>query len=684
MTAFPFSAMVGQQQAQLALLLNAIDPLIGGVLLCGRRGTGKSTLARATAALMPEQSGVADCPYFCDPGDPQAMCNVCLHRYTLGESLPTRQRPTPLVTLPLNASEDRVAGSIDIAATLTSGSYHFSPGLLAQANRGILYIDEINLLNDHITDILLDAAALGIHRVERDGISIAHPARFILVGTMNPEEGYLRPQLLDRIGLFVEAENIKDTALRVTVVERRLAYDADSTTFAGQWAGGEQALRERLQRAREMLPGVQLSRYLRQVVAHLVAREFKAQGHRGDLVVMRAARALAAWDGRVEVQQGDIEQALQLAMPHRARSRPTMAQQIARAFEQLPGGIDPEHPEELGVMDIDLEERTNEREGAAGLTRPLRGANDVAHVQGVIAIPRDRRTRSESGRRFVSLTSRRSGHTIRNRGASPVTDLAFTATIHAAAPYQLTRGRIQGGRLELRAEDLRQKVRERKTRALLVFVVDGSDSVMARQLMPQLKRVLLAFTQHAYEKRDRVAMLVFRFAQGRVVLPPTRNFTLARRCINELYVGGCTPLATGLLEGLRLAETERMRDPNVAPVLVVMTDGLANIDLSGNMRSVTPRQDALSVAREIATRRINAVVIDTTIKRPANQFAINEFSQDAPATHEEISHCRELAQALEADYYQLCPPGNGSQRYFAAKGVIAHMFEVEQPGIGAG
>ncbi|HEV2583238.1 MAG TPA: VWA domain-containing protein, partial [Ktedonobacteraceae bacterium] len=216
-----------------------------------------------------------------------------------------------------------------------------------------------------------------------------------------------------------------------------------------------------------------------------------------------------------------------------------------------------------------------------------------------------------------------------------------------------------GGRLELRPEDLRQKVRERKTRALLIFVVDGSDSVMARQLMPQMKRALLAFTQHAYEKRDRVAMLVFRFAQGRVVLPPTRNFTLARRSIDALYVGGCTPLATGLLEGLRLAETERMRDPNLAPVLVILTDGLANIDLSGNMRSITPRQDALSVAREIAARRIPAIMIDTTVKRPASPFTSDESWQESAATNEEISPCRELARALDADYYQLCPPGNG-------------------------
>ena len=230
--------------------------------------------------------------------------------------------------------------------------------------------------------------------------------------------------------------------------------------------------------------------------------------------------------------------------------------------------------------------------------------------------------------------------------------MAFAATIRAAAPYQQIRGRKDDGRLKLQVDDLRQKVRERKTRSLLIFVIDGSDSVMARQLMDRMKRVLLALLQNAYEKRDRIAMLVFRFAQGRIVLPPTRNFTSARRCVEELYVGGCTPLATGLLEGLRLAETERLRDPNVKPLLIILTDGLANIDLSGNMRSSTPWRDALSIAQEIAVRQIPAVMIDT------NPFATSPMSSLVGGKEEEkvANPGRELALALAADYYQLCPP----------------------------
>src|SRR5437764_4136206 len=263
MTAFPLSALVGQHKMQLALILNAIDPLIGGVLICGRRGTGKSTAVRALTQLLPPITGVADCPYFCDPVAPQWMCVGCQTRYERQEILPTAQRPVHLVTLPLNASEDRVAGSLDLATALTTGLHAFAPGLLAIANRGFLYIDEINLLNDHIVDLLLDAAALGINRVERDSISIAHPARFVLIGTMNPEEGALRPQLLDRIGLYVEAEDLHNPHDRALVVERRLAYDASPTAFSAKWAEAEQALHERIQDAGQLVASVQVSICLR-------------------------------------------------------------------------------------------------------------------------------------------------------------------------------------------------------------------------------------------------------------------------------------------------------------------------------------------------------------------------------------------------------------------------------------
>src|SRR5712692_4301746 len=278
MATFPLSALVGQQNMRLALILNAIDPSIGGVLICGRRGTGKSTAVRALTNLLTPITGVADCPYFCDPTAPHWMCNDCQLRYERDQTLPFTQRPVHLVTLPLNASEDRIAGSFDLATALASGISHFAPGLLAAANRGFLYIDEINLLNDHIVDLLLDAAAMGVNFVEQDGISVAHPARFVLIGTMNPEEGALRPQLLDRIGLYVDAEDLRDPSARALVVERRLAYDEAPADFTVQWTEAEQVLRERVQRAQQALASVRISPYMRQVIAHLVDRTVQAQG----------------------------------------------------------------------------------------------------------------------------------------------------------------------------------------------------------------------------------------------------------------------------------------------------------------------------------------------------------------------------------------------------------------------
>jgi len=646
---FPFSALVGQQKMRLALLLNAIDPTIGGVLICGRRGTGKSTAVRAIANLLPPIMGVADCPYFCDPSSPRWMCSTCQERLARHELLPTEQRHVPLVTLPLNASEDRVSGSFDLAIALEMGQTHFSPGLLAQAHRGFLYVDEINLLNDAIVDLLLDAAALGVNRVEREGVSVTHPARFVLIGTMNLEEGSLRPQLLDRVGLYVDAEDIRDASIRATLVERRLSYDVNPMSFVHKWHEAEETLRERILRAQHLLPTITISSYLRQVIAVLVDQRLHAEGHRGDLVVLRTARALAAWDNRTEVQLTDIEQAVTFALPHRMRNGGSITQQIVRALEQLPGAAqESETPEEIATVDeeVEVEERTDEREGPAGLTRPMRGESDIAQVKTLVTVARDRVTRQEAGRRFVSLTSRHSGRSTRSHIAHPVTDVSFAATVRAAAPFQQARGRRQGDKLELRVDDLRQKVRERKTRSLLIFVVDGSDSVMARQLMPKTKRLLLALLQNAYEKRDRVSLLVFRFAQGRVILPPTRNFSQARRSVEELYIGGCTPLATGLLEGLRLADTERYRNTTVKPILIVLTDGVANIDLSGNMRRGTPQQDALHIAEEIAIRHIPTVLIDTN----PYPTVTNDVGERVP------SPCPELAEALDADYYQYSLP----------------------------
>lgn len=318
---YPFTAIVGQERLKRALILNAVNPRVGGVLIRGEKGTAKSTAVRSLARLLPPIDVVADDPYNSSPTNPALMSSEVRARFEAGEELPTVSRPTPLVDLPVAASEDRVVGSLDLEHAISEGQRRFQPGLLAQANRGLLYVDEVNLLDDHLVDVLLDAAAMGVNTVEREGISVSHPARFILVGTMNPEEGELRPQLLDRFGLVVEISGITDVIGRVEVIERRMAFDADPASFTTEWHGEEQALAEQIVAARAILPGVQLARSDMVAVAAL-ALELGVDGHRADLAILETARTHAALNGRTNLTREDLRIAAELALPHRMRRQP--------------------------------------------------------------------------------------------------------------------------------------------------------------------------------------------------------------------------------------------------------------------------------------------------------------------------------------------------------------------------
>jgi len=313
---FPFAALVGQEKMKTALLLNAVDPAIGGVLISGQKGTGKSTAVRALARILPQIDVVQGCPYNCDPADERLMCPSCRERLRPGESLPTVSRPMPLVELPLSATEDRVIGTLHVEQILATGERRFEPGLLAAANRGILYVDEVNLLDDHLVDILLDAAASGVNPVEREGISFVHPARFMLVGTMNPEEGELRPQFLDRFGLSLTVVGEIETEQRRRVVSRRIAFDLDPEGFAADYAEDEELLSAMVGRARARLPQVVVSdEMLGRAVA--LAQEVKAQGHRADIGIIKTARALAAFLEEDEVRLDHVREAARFVLPHR-------------------------------------------------------------------------------------------------------------------------------------------------------------------------------------------------------------------------------------------------------------------------------------------------------------------------------------------------------------------------------
>jgi Mg-chelatase subunit ChlI len=347
---YPFTAIVGQDRMRRALILNAVDPRIGGVLIRGERGTAKSTAARALAALLPSVQVVKNCRFGCDPDQPLTYCTECRERSSSGQPLPTATRPTSFVNLPVSATEDRVVGTLDIEQAIQKGERHFEPGVLAAANRGLLYIDEVNLLDDHVVDLLLDSAAMGMNIIEREGISFSHPARFILVGTMNPEEGDLRPQLLDRFALSVEITGIRDARERVLIMERNLGFEASPETFRNNWLQSEDDLSKKISLARTLVDKVTYTRRDLLSIAALTS-SLNVDGHRSDLVILKTARAHAAFEGRTSITDRDIALAAELALPHRIKRGPfhqsqITPEQLQERIEQLQGSTTQGDPSE--------------------------------------------------------------------------------------------------------------------------------------------------------------------------------------------------------------------------------------------------------------------------------------------------------------------------------------------------
>ncbi len=346
---YPFTAVVGQERMRRALILNAVNTRIGGVLIRGERGTAKSTAARALAALLPTVETFTDCRFDCDPNRPATWCTECRELSSNGADRVIELQPTPFVNLPVSATEDRVVGTLDIEKAIQKGERHFEPGVLADANRGLLYIDEVNLLDDHVVDLLLDSAAMGMNIVEREGISFSHPARFILVGTMNPEEGDLRPQLLDRFALSVDIRGIRDTHERVLIMERHLAYEEDPESFREQWLPQEKELSDQITQARKLLPEVQYTSKNLVDIANL-SSSLQVDGHRSDLVILKTARAHAAFECRKAITGRDIALAAELAYPHRIKKGPFQqseisAEELAERIDELAGGSADGEPE---------------------------------------------------------------------------------------------------------------------------------------------------------------------------------------------------------------------------------------------------------------------------------------------------------------------------------------------------
>ena len=597
--AFPFSAIVGHDQLRLALILCAVRPEIGGVLIRGEKGTAKSTAVRALAAILAEVD--AD---------------------------------SRLVELPIGATEDRVVGSLDLQKVLRDGEHAFSPGLLARAHGGVLYVDEVNLLHDHLVDIMLDAAAMGRVHIERDGISHSHESRFVLIGTMNPEEGELRPQLLDRFGLTVDVHASRDVAVRSEVIRQRLAYEADPAGFAALHAGQDSDLAARIAAARARVAAVTLPDAELNRIAALCAA-FDVDGMRADLVVARTAVAHAAWRGADAVTSEDIRVAAELALPHRRRRDPfddpgLDPAQLDQALAATEGGPEPEPDPDPpgGGQSVDGSSQPTAPQGnSSSAPRPAAPPAATFRTR-ALTVPgvgegnpgRRSRARNRSGAVIQATDTPGHGH-----------GLHLFATVLNAAGNR---------RLRPAPEDVRRAVRVGREGNLVIFVVDASGSMAARDRMSAVSGAALSLLRDAYQRRDKVAVITFRQDGARVLLPPTTSAYIASRRLTRFDTGGTTPLAQGLLAARDIVVRERVRDKTRRPLVVVLTDGRAT-------GGPDPLGRSRSAARRLVAEGAAAVVVDceTSYIRLGLAADLAEHL-DAPLLQLEQLRADYLAQAL--------------------------------------
>ena len=600
---FPFTAIVGQNTMKRALLLNTVNPKIGGVLIRGKKGTAKSTAVRSLAALLPEVSVVRGCPYSCPPDALQGLCQFCEAGQEGVDSLAHQVR---IVDLPVGATEDRLVGSLDIEQAIVSGAKSFEPGLIAAAHRGILYIDEVNLLNDHLVDVLLDAAAMGRNYVEREGISVSHAAQFILVGTMNPEEGDLRPQLLDRFGLAVEAEGTLSSDDRKEVVRRRIQFESNPHGFVQEWQAVEEAQRNKLIASQRLLEGVQVSEDILGLITD-ICYEYQVDGMRGDIVMYKTSSTIAAYEGRTNVTVEDVREAAEMALLHRQRRQPF--QQPHLETEQLDSIIDEHqnrsqnresHNEDSSNSDeggddsdpSDLAQEGNDQSDKEDDNGPGSGeewfeTGDPYSIKSLQVQPIDRNARRATGRRATTISNSSVGRYTSSRiPQGKASDLAIDATLRAAAPHQRRR-KSSGLRTDdsknffIERWDLREKIRETQTGSLILFVVDASGSMGAQRRMVAVKGAVLSLLLDAYQRRDRVALISFRGIRSDILLPPTNSVDLAQIYLRDMPTGGRTPLSKGLYTALELLETEKLKDRETLPMVVLLSDGRSNVTMSG-------------------------------------------------------------------------------------------------------
>jgi magnesium chelatase subunit D len=631
-----------------------------GVIIKGQRGTAKSMAVRAVAELLPEMEFSVECPYGCSPDAGEPHCDACQKILDSGEELRTEKRKIKVVTLPLGATEDRVIGSINIERALKEGRSAFEPGLLAKANRGILYIDEINLLDDNLVDILLDAAAMGINTVEREGISITHPARFVLVGTMNPEEGELRPQLTDRLGLYVDVKGIEEIEERVKIIEVMENFDSAPDDFFKMYQNEQENLSQRIINAIKLLPEVKLQEDLKKLIAK-ICLDFGIDGHRADILMTRCSKTIAAFDNRKWAERKDVEEAAKLIIPHRMRRQPfeeeqPIEQKLQQTMEQdaqedkeenqnkeeednnkedsskentpvnfnpPPQQTDSRQEDSKGEQDSSDKDKSQQKPGQAAGEEILKPSNTKAPL---IITEKDKKIRTGRGRRARTLSTH-SGKYVKTRTPKTSTnDIAIDATIRSSIAAK--------GKLKIDKEDLREKVREKKKATTCLFTVDASGSMGVGKRMEFAKGAVLAMLKDSYQKRDKVGFIAFRDKQAVTLLKPTNSIYSAVKKLKELPVGGKTPLSAGLIESLKVMSGEMEKDKNCIPVIILVSDGKANVTISDK----NLKQEIVEVSQAIKKKKINMILIDAD----EGKFKLGYIKEILKVTNGQYFHINQL------------------------------------------
>ncbi len=623
---YPFSAIVGQELLKQALLLCAINPTIGGVLIVGDKGTAKSTAARALANILPLIRANHNCAYNCEPDNITPECHICHDNFDFSPI------PSPFINLPIGATEDKIIGTIDLERTIKEGKRVFQPGLLANANRGVLYVDEVNLLPDNLVDILLDVAAMGINIVARDGVTIKHKAEFTLIGTMNPEEGNLRPQLLDRFGLMVEVQAPAEPEIRTEIIRRRLKYENCPKDFFDMWNNPESELKEKILKAKNILSNVQLSDSLLSFISQICCK-LGVKSLRADITISKASKTLAALDNRLNVSIDDIHLASKLVLPHRKRIGIHDSHGLNN--ELLDDLINKEKSPSLTSRtesnEVQLDDQTiNEESQWDNKTNTVRQtANNGQNNHLPKTVNTDLRL-NLSGKNNIGLTGTTSkisdhkrGHFIKAIPDENPTKLAVNETIN----HSLLR---LGNKLQVEKQDFHRQELINKKANLIIFVVDASGSMAALKRMETVKGTVISLLANAYQRRDKVAVISFKDNDAKLILRPTKSVDLAKQQLNVLETGGTTPLSAAINFSASLAQCSSHE--KLDPLVIFVTDGKGNVTFSDN---TSIEADLAQEASKFSSLNLRSIVIDT---------------EDGPICFNKSAN---LAQLLKAQYLKL-------------------------------